>query len=198
MRKVVQCSMFDYQCSIINGPFLIINIYQLVIDDDGCSMQDTAEAERARRGGVDGLQTTLKTSDHWSSQSALIGMIDDHHNQHWPGWLLIIWSSHWEWWSAESRSSTFQTFPPLLISVDRDIHVNLSAWLVRPTGQMSPMAKRPIWPNRPKFTLSALVNISQYLWWISHNISGEYLATRICPRAVEPPTAYNWLTPDFL
>ena len=64
MRKVVQRSMFDYQCSIINGPFLIINIYQLVIDDDGCSMQDTAEAERARRGGVDGLQTTLKTSDH--------------------------------------------------------------------------------------------------------------------------------------
>ena len=55
--------MFDYQCSIVNGPFLIINIYQLVIDDDGCSMQDTAEAERARRGGVDGLQTTLKTSD---------------------------------------------------------------------------------------------------------------------------------------
>ena len=161
MRKVVQCSMFDYQCSIINGPFLIINIYQLVIDDDGCSMQDTAEAERARRGGVDGLQTTLKTSDHWSSQSALIGMIDDHHSQHW----------HWEW-SAESRASTFQTFPPLLISVDRDIHVNLSAWLVRHTGQMSPMAKRPIWPNRPKFTLSALLNISQYLWWISRvNIS---------------------------
>ena len=187
MRKVVQCSMFDYQCSIINGPFLIINIYQLVIDDDGCSMQDTAEAERARRGGVDGLQTTLKTSDHWSSQSALIGMIDDHHSQHW----------HWEW-SVESRSSTFQTFPPLLISIDRDIHVNLSAWLVRPTGQMSPMAKRPIWPNRPKFTLSALVNISQYLWWISHNISVEYLTISLVNISQPESALEQWNPPQLI
>ena len=180
--------LFNVWLSMFNGPFLIINIYQLVIDDDGCSMQDTAEAERARRGGVDGLQTTLKTSDHWSSQSALIGMIDDHHNQHW----------HWEWWSAESRSSTFQTFPPLLLTIDRDIHVNLSAWLVRPTGQMSPMAKRPIWPNRPKFTLSALVNISQYLWWISHNISGEYLAISLVNISQPESALEQWNPPQLI